>query len=147
MSHSYVKIILLLVCTAFFSVSPIQAQTEMEGSQPTKPAEPGLKLVRAMMCEGIQEYQPVHPAVVFSISIGEVYCFTAFSPVPEQTVIDYKWYRRDDLVTTRRVVLYPPKWSAYSSIHLRAADIGPWRVEIVGPDEKILEVLRFSVTR
>ena len=97
MSHSCSRIILLLVCTTFISASPIQAQPDVGGSHPAEPVEPGLKLVRAMMCESIQEYQPIHPAVVFSISMGEVYCFTAFSPVPEQTVIDYKWYRRDDL--------------------------------------------------
>jgi hypothetical protein len=106
-----------------------------------------LTLVQAVMCEEIKDYQPMNPAVVFSFSLGELYCFTSFSTVPEQTVIDYKWYRRDDLVTTRRVALYPPKWSSYSSIHMRASDIGPWRVEIVGPGQKILDVLRFSITR
>ncbi|MFW5635834.1 MAG: DUF2914 domain-containing protein [Thermodesulfobacteriota bacterium] len=141
------RIFLLLVCILGYPACRVHAQTEPDAVAPTTGAENELTLRRAVMCEEIQEYQPVNPAVVFSISIGEVYCFTAFSPVPEQTVIDYKWYRRDDLVTTRRVVLYPPKWSTYSSIHLRGADIGPWRVEVIGPEEAVLEVLRFSVTR
>ena len=141
------RIFLLLVCVLGYPACRVHAQAEADAVAPATAADTELTLVRAVMCEEIQAYQPVHPAVVFSVSIGEVYCFTAFSPVPKQTVIDYKWYRRDDPVTTRRVVLYSPKWSTYSSIHLRGADIGPWRVEIIGPEEEVLEVLRVSVTR
>ena len=141
------RIFLLLVFILGIPVCGSQARTEGNTVPPATAADTELTLVRAMMCQEIKEYQPVNPAVVFSVSIGEVYCFSAFSPVPVQTVIDYKWYRRDDLVTTRRVVLYSPKWSTYSSIHLRVADIGPWRVEIIGPEEQVLKVLRFSVTR
>ncbi len=141
------RIFLLLICILGCPACRVHAQPEADAVAPATAADTELTLVRAVMCEKIQDYQPVNPAVVFSVSIGEVYCFTAFSPVPEQTVIDYKWYRRDDLVTNRRVVLYSPKWSTYSSIHLRGADIGPWRVEIIGHEEAVLEVLRFSVTR
>lgn len=46
-----------------------------------------LTLVRAVMCEGIQDFKPWNQAVVFSISIGKVSCFTSFDPVPETTYI------------------------------------------------------------
>ena len=52
--------------------------------QDTK-ASAKLTLVRAVMCETIQEYAPAHPAVVFSIDLGRVSCFTEFDPVPEKT--------------------------------------------------------------
>ncbi|MCG8641848.1 MAG: DUF2914 domain-containing protein [Desulfobacterales bacterium] len=103
-------------------------------------------LVRAEMCEAIENYKPVNPAVVFSIALGEVYCFTSFDPVVEKTVIFHKWYKRDRLIFTMRLTLSPPKWSSFSRIQIRDADKGPWRVEIWDENGSLFETLRFSMT-
>ncbi len=103
-------------------------------------------LVQAQMCEAIEKFMPVNPAAVFSISLGRVYCFTAFDPVYEETVVYHRWYRQDRLISNARLVLNPPKWSSFSSIQLRSADKGPWRVEIVDNREKLMKILRFSIS-
>jgi len=105
-----------------------------------------LTLVQAAMCEGIKGYAPRNPAVVFSMAIGRVYCFTAFSSVPKKMYIYHSWYRRDRLITTKRLSLKTPEWSTFSTIQLREADKGPWRVEIKDNRNNILGVLRFSIT-
>jgi hypothetical protein len=105
-----------------------------------------LTLVRAVMCETIQEYAPSHPAVVFSIELGRVSCFTEFDPVPEKTYISHKWYQKDSLITEKRLTLNPPKWSSFTSVQLRDADKGPWRVEITDENDKLMRILRFSIT-
>ena len=53
------------------------------------------------MCETIMEYAPAYAAVVFSIELGRVSCFTEFDPVPKQTFIHHKWYRKDSLITEK----------------------------------------------
>ena len=106
----------------------------------------GLSLGQAVMCEGIKDYEPVNKAVVFSMEIGKIYCFTSFDHIPQKTVIYHNWYRRDKLVTTKRLSLQPPKWSTFSSIQLREADIGPWRMEIKDKTKKVLRIVKFSVT-
>jgi hypothetical protein len=98
------------------------------------------------MCEKIQNFEPVHPAVVFSISTERIICYNLFDPVPEQTVIYHKWYRRDTLSKRTRLALKPPRWATFSSILLREGDKGPWRVEITDENNKILRTLRFSIT-
>lgn len=110
------------------------------GSGPAK-----AELVRAVMCGAIENYRPVTSAVVFSISQGEVFCFSEFDPVHETTVIFHKWYKRDSLVFTMRLTLSPPKWSSFSRIQLRNEDKGPWRVEIQAEDGTLMETLRFSM--
>jgi hypothetical protein len=110
-----------------------------------QPFEPPV-LVRAEMCEAIERFLPVNQAVVFSISLGRVYCFTAFDPVHEETVIYHRWYRQDRLISNARLVLNPPKWGSFSSIQLRSADKGPWRVEIVDNLENLIKTLRFSIS-
>ena len=105
-----------------------------------------LALVKAVMCESIQEYAPVNPAVVFSIDRGRISCFTEFDPVPAQTFVMHKWYRRDSLVTEKRLTINPPRWSSFTSMQLRDADKGPWRVEIIDAEGNIMRTLRFSIT-
>lgn len=105
-----------------------------------------LTLVRAVMCEEIQDFKPWNQAVVFSITIGKVSCFTSFDPVPETTYIYHNWYYRENLSKRMKLFLQPPIWSTFSSIQFREADKGLWRVEITDPEGNIFHVLRFSIT-
>jgi hypothetical protein len=105
-----------------------------------------LTLSYAVLCETIQDFSPFHPAVVFSIAMGKVSCFTSFDPVPEKTYVEHRWFFRDSLSAKKKLSLKTPRWSTYSSIQLREADKGPWRVEIVDENDRILGILRFSVT-
>lgn len=107
---------------------------------------PKLQLVTAVMCEDIVNRLPFNEAVVFSIANGKVSCFTLFDPVPERTVIYHNWYYRDDLSTKIKLLINPPRWATYSSIQLREADKGPWRVEVTDSDGNVLQTIRFSIT-
>jgi hypothetical protein len=123
----------VLCCTA------VAAETNPSGAS-------GIVLVRAVMCESIRGYEPQNTAVVFSIDVGKISCFTSFDRISATTAALHKWYRRDELVTTKRLTLKPPSWSTYSSIQLREADKGPWHVDIYDDDDHLLDTLRFSVT-
>lgn len=107
---------------------------------------PKMELVQAVMCESIENFKPVNPAVVFSISQGEVFCFSDFDPVREKTDIFHKWFKRDKLIFTMRLTLSPPKWSSFSKIQIRDADKGPWRVEIQDETNRVLKTLRFGMS-
>ncbi len=113
---------------------------------PSRPPAKEISLDRAVMCEFIEDFAPLNQAVVFSIDVGKISCFTSFSDIKRSTYAMHKWYRRDELVTTKRLTLKPPSWSTYSSIQLREADKGPWRVEILNRQNQVMKTLRFSVT-
>ncbi len=106
----------------------------------------GVVLTRAVMCEGIVDYGPNNTAAVFSVNVGKISCFTAFEGIKSATFAVHKWYRHDELVTTKKLTLKPPRWATYSSIQLREADKGPWRVEVLDVNDKLLKTIRFSVT-
>lgn len=110
------------------------------------PAVSKLSLSNGVMCEGVKDFTPVNPTIVFSVSIGKAFCFSSFDVVPEKTIVSHNWYRKDMLSTKINLVVNPPRWSTFSSIHLREADIGPWRVEVTDIDGKVYQILRFSVT-
>jgi hypothetical protein len=105
-----------------------------------------LRLSQASICEALEAFKPFNISAVFSVRTGSVMCYTAFDVVPQETSIYHDWIRHDSLIFRKKLVLKPPSWSSVSSIQLREADIGPWRVEVRDDNGTLLRVLRFSIT-
>jgi hypothetical protein len=126
------------------NVQGADGDPESESSLPEK--QPQLTLVKAVMCEGLEDLEPVNETIVFSVAHGSVYCFTEFDPVPEKTVVYHHWFKRDEPEKEIKLTLKTPKWSSFSKISIQNMDVGPWRVEIRDAEGKILKTLRFSVT-
>jgi hypothetical protein len=122
------------------------AWTQEKQSPSPAPSAERLILVQATMCASLKEGNPCNPGAVFPVNQGKVLCFSSFDPVPRKTIIYHSWFHRDVLITRQKLTLNPPRWSSYSTIQLREADKGPWRVEITDQDARLLEVLRFSIT-
>ena len=135
--RGFLRLAVLLILTMAGS-RPLQAQEH--------PTTAPLALVKAVMCESIQEYAPINPAVVFSIELGRISCYTEFDPVPHKTTVHHKWYRKDRLITVKPLTINPPRWASFTSVQLRDADIGPWRVEITDENDSLMRTLRFSIT-
>jgi hypothetical protein len=135
MKHFFFPSIIKCVFMVFLTASTLCADDP----------NPKMVMAQAAMCEAIENFQPKNPAVVFSISLGEVFCFSNFDPVFEKTYVFHKWYRKDKLIFSMRLTLSPPKWSCFSRIQIRDADKGPWRVEIRDNDDVLLQTLRFSM--
>jgi hypothetical protein len=134
---------LLIAALMLFFLHPGRSSAQDPGSDFSSS---GLVLEQAVMCESIEAFAPKNPAVVFSLSLGEVLCFSAFEQVPREMAIYHKWYRKDQLSTSRKLTLKPPKWSTFSRIQFREADQGPWRVDITDEDGYVLRTVRFSIT-
>jgi len=134
----------VLMCMPFLF---LPASFPQENDAPVSaPASETLTLVQATMCEEIENRVPKNPAIVFSMKLQHVYCFTLFDSVTEKLFIHHNWYYNDKLSTKRKLVLQPPHWATFSRIQLREADRGPWRLEITDQDDHVLKIIRFSVT-
>jgi hypothetical protein len=140
----YIGVIISFVCAALFLCGQALPQEDEMG--PPAPAPQELTMVTASMCESIDGATPRNDAIVFSVAIGKVSCLTSFDPVPEQTVIFHNWFYRDELTTRRQLTLQTPRWATFSSIQLRDADKGPWRVEVTDENGNNMQTLRFSIT-
>ena len=141
--HKLYTIPLGLFLFIFIQNNLVLSQNIQNPSASHRPEKP--VLIHAAMCEGINGYTPQNTAVVFSIEVGKVSCFTSFDPVPEETNIYHRWFYRDKLSTKKKLHLKPPRWSTFSSIQLREVDKGPWRVEINDEENNIIRTLRFSI--
>lgn len=128
-----------MICTILAFSTPVWTQEVTPSSE--QPV-----LTKAVMCESIQKFSPANEAVVFSIELGRIYCYTEFDPVLKQSFIYHKWYHRGSLVSVKQLTVNPPRWSSFSSMQLRDADKGPWQVDVTDDADKILYTLRFSIT-
>ncbi len=140
----FIIVLFVMLCANLFS-SPCSFSQNIQNSK-SSDVQKKLMMDRVVMCEEIKDLTPQNPAIVFSIKIGKVSCFTSFDPVPEKTFIHHNWFHRDDPSTKKRLTLQPPRWATYSTIQLRETDKGPWRVEISDQTGNILRILRFSIT-
>ena len=131
-----------LLPASLMAVDETPTATRATRNQPTNQ----LQLSKAVICETLEAFNPLNPSVIFSVTAGSVMCFTAFDHVPEQTSIFHDWIRQDKVVFRKKLLLKTPRWSSVSSIQLREADKGPWRVEIRDADGNYLHILRFSIT-
>jgi hypothetical protein len=127
----------ILVLAGWLFLSPESFAAPPVGGRPT--------LATAAMCEDIRYSSPYNAGICFSVSIGKVYCYTAFESVAETAVVYHNWFHRDRLSTRKKLSLQSPQDSAFSTILLREADKGPWRVEVVDGKGNLISVLRFSI--
>jgi hypothetical protein len=140
-----IPVVLAMVATASNVFAQASDQVNAQVAEPIdSPQRP--KLSNATMCERVDNLAPLRTGIVFSVSNGQVCCFTSFDPVPQPALVYHRWYHRDELSTQTRLRVYPPKWATYSVIQLRETDKGPWRVEITDQNGRVFNVLRFSIT-
>jgi len=144
MNHRVLHLLLLAVIPGF--LFPFSVKSQSGDTAESKISTTKIVLVKAVMCEDLQELIPQNPTTIFSIERRKAICFTAFDPVPEKTIIYHQWFHRDQTSAKIKLTLKSPRWSTYSSIQFRVEDIGPWRVEITDSQGHILDVLRFSIT-
>ena len=144
MNHRVLHLLLLAVIPGF--LFPFSVKSQSGDTAESKITTAKIVLVKAVMCEDLQELIPQNPTTIFSIERRKAICFTAFDPVPEKTIIYHQWFHRDQTSAKIKLTLKSPRWSTYSSIQFRVEDIGPWRVEITDSQGHIIDVLRFSIT-
>ena len=145
MKNKYIKMTWFSVFLIMLVIAGAPGWSQ-EGQPSENSASVRPSLTEAVMCEDIQKYAPVNRAAIFGTGIGQVVCFTAFENIPSKMFIYHSWFRRDVLITSKRLTLNPPEWASFSKILLRQADIGPWRVEVHDQDGHIMKILRFSIT-
>ena len=84
-------------------------------------------------------------SVVFSIALKKIFCKTIFTNVDKQAAIYHIWYYKDNLIKEKQLLISPKKYSINSEICLRETDKGPWRVEVLDEERRMLKIIRFSV--
>lgn len=120
------------------SVSTISAVSAQESGP--------VKVIEAAISRNVVDRMPVGAGISFPAPITKLYCYTEIATTQSPTEMTHVWYFGN--VERARVTL-PIKslnWRTFSSKIIQKHEIGSWVVEVLGPDGKVLQTLRFKIT-
>ncbi len=136
--------------------APAEATDEQAlGFHPAPPAEddaePALRLTRATVAPSIDRdaREPMNEGTVFDASVGNIYAFMVFkNPTVDEQRVTVVWTKDGKELSRLPDVKIGPKasrWRTWASVTINERRRGDWSVEVLGPDEASLGLVRFKV--
>lgn len=106
-----------------------------------------LSVDTAVICEKVEDREPVSPGTSFPVSIERLYCYTKILGAQTPTEVTHVWYYGDTERARINLSVRAASWRTYSSKAIQAHEVGAWRVEVLGPTGDILKTVRFEVVQ
>ncbi|MBW1731222.1 MAG: DUF2914 domain-containing protein [Deltaproteobacteria bacterium] len=104
-----------------------------------------LQVAEASICVDVVGLQCQGGDTTFSSHLGKLYCFTRIIGAQSPTQIFHVWYYKDKERARVPLQVNSPNWRTYSSKLIQSHEIGQWRVEVLGPDNKLIKSIYFQV--
>jgi hypothetical protein len=125
------------------AVAPLTLALSQEPSR--QPERKALRLTRDVLTTGIVNREPIDSATVFAPSVGALYYFTELEGASPAARIVHIWYYRDEKMAEFPLAVEALRWRTWSRKQILQNQIGPWKVEAVGPDGTVLSSRTFAV--
>ena len=113
-------------------------------SLPAQDAGTGTEVIEFLLCEDVEDREPVNPKENFTTLDERVYAYARIHNTEEPVNLYFRWthdgavYANINLLTG-----VSEAWRTYSSVQILA---GEWKVELVGKDNEVLATAEFMVT-
>ena len=134
---SYIFLVLAMLTTIIlYQVVTIKAQEA--GS---------LEVAEAVICRDVVDREPIDVGDSFEVSVGKLYCFTKILGAQEAIEIAHVWYYGDVERARVNLSVEASSWRTWSSKIIQAHEIGDWHVDVIGPDDEVLETVEFETTQ
>ena len=132
----YVLLILAMLTTIIlYQVVTIKAQ-EAEA----------VEVAEAVICQDVVDREPIDAGDSFEVTVGKLFCFTKIVGAQEEIEIAHVWYHGDVERARVNLSVRAASWRTYSSKIIQPHEIGDWHVDIIGPDDEVLETVEFEIT-
>ena len=134
-TRSLLFAMLILLLASFSTPSPAMAQGTSD-----------LTIEVSVICEQIEEREPVNVDSTFAVTVEKLYCFTKIAGAEEQTTISHVWYWGE---TERARIELPVRsisWRTYTAKKIQEHEVGNWRVDVLNADGTVLRTIRFNIT-
>ena len=104
-----------------------------------------LEVVDSAICAGVEDLACVDPSEEFSGGVDKLYCFTRITGAKDDTEVTHVWYYGDIERARITLAVLSPSYRTYSSKRIQIYEIGPWRVDVLGPDGTVLKTISFTI--
>jgi hypothetical protein len=108
--------------------------------------ETKMEIARILLCEGIENREPVNESVDFSPDVSTIFCFTEIQNIGNPTTITHRWYHGDKLMANVPLIVEGDRFRTWSSKSIAPQTVGEWKVEIANEAEEILGEITFRVS-
>jgi len=109
-------------------------------------SEPGpLDVAEGFICKDVVGLKPVGAHANFKVSVGRLFCFTKIVGAEHDTEVTHVWYFGESKQAWVTLKVGSARWRTYSSKAIQSHQIGPWRVEVLGPNVELLKAIEFEV--
>lgn len=154
-------LVLVTICMGLLVISQAQeatGQPQQPAVQAEEPAvqaeEPAvqapeaaeLRVSVAVICEDVENLEPINAGTSFPATVGKLYCFTKIAGAESPTQITHGWYFDGTERARVDLAVNSASWRTYSSKIIQAHEQGAWRVDVVDSEGNVLRTLEFEVT-
>ncbi len=134
---SYILLVLVMLTTiTLYQVATIKAQEAAS-----------IEVAEAVICRDVVDREPIDAGDSFEVSVGKLYCFTKIVGAQEPIEIAHVWYSGDVERARVNLSVEAATWRTWSSKIIQAHEIGDWHVDVIGPDDEVLETVEFEITQ
>jgi hypothetical protein len=133
----YALFILAMLATIIFCQA-VAVKAQMGGA---------VEVAEAVICRDVVDREPIDVGDSFEVSVGKLYCFTKIVGAQQPIEIAHVWYYGDVQRARVNLSVEAASWRTWSSKIIQAHEIGDWHVDIIGPDDEVLETVEFEITQ
>ncbi len=102
-------------------------------------------IARMIVCENVENREPVGEAEVFPASTPKVYSYLEAKDIAEDTNVSFVWHFEENQVAKVNLTLRKgSRWRTYASKNV-ATFKGDWKVELQDASGKVLKAIAFRV--
>lgn len=109
-------------------------------------AESTIEVARMVLCEGVENREPMNASTDFSPDVSQVYCFTEIKNAPGPTTITHRWFHGEDLMAEVPLMVHGERYRTWSSKQIVPQATGEWRVVVVDESGSSLGEITFRVS-
>jgi general secretion pathway protein A len=121
-------------------VAPKDSQEEI-----TRPVG-SLEVTEAVICRDVVDRAPVGTGDRFPSTVNSLHCFTRIASTREAPAkITHLWYFRDQEMARIALQVRSQDWRTNSSKTILSSEVGPWHVDVLDPEGRVLTRLKFEV--
>ncbi len=104
------------------------------------------KVTEAVICKEVVNRKPVGIGERFNSTIGNLHCFTRITLTQAPPAkISHVWYFRDHEMARVPFLVKSHDWRTYSSKTILSTEAGPWHVDVLDPEGRLLARLKFEI--
>ncbi|NIM58510.1 MAG: DUF2914 domain-containing protein [Candidatus Aminicenantes bacterium] len=105
-----------------------------------------VEVAEAVVCKDVVDREPIDVGDSFEVTVGKLFCFTKIVGAQEEIEIAHVWYYGDVERARVNLSVRAASWRTWSSKIIQEHEIGDWHVDIIGPDDEVLETVEFEIT-